>query len=134
VWSLLDDKISNENVVLNKNALIFKGFKNDNLGSYECSSSYETILHRIEFSLERSDNMKNQINGRTKSYIIESINSKLNDIPQIRLDFITSIENIQENSMVEIRCSSSTSNAIRIFLKLLKMFLIFLYKIRKYSN
>jgi hypothetical protein len=114
VWSMLEDNISNENVILNKNALIFKGLASENLGSYECSSTYETILHRIIFSLEKSVDSKNRVIGRTKSYIIESVNSNHNEIPHVRLDFRTSIENIRENSIVEIKCSSSTSKFILI--------------------
>ena len=116
---MLDEKISSKNIILNKNALIFKGFSSENLGSYECSSNHENVLHRIVLSLEKSVDSKNQVNGRTKSYIIESVNSNHNDIPQLRLDFLTSIENIKEKSMVEIRCSSSTSKIIFKFQNIL---------------
>ena len=128
---MLEDKISNENVILNKNALIFKGLSNENLGSYECSSSYETILHRIVFSLEKSVDSKNRVNGRTKSYIIESVNSNHNEIPQVRLDFRTSIENIRENSIVEIKCSSSTSKFI--FIKHFKATLFHLINFKNFN-
>ena len=110
VWSLLADKLANENVILNKSVLVISKFEKANFGSYECSTSFDSVLTRLELSLEKS--LPGKISARTKSYVIESVNSNHNDLPQLRLDFVTPIENIKENGKVEIRCSSSTRNWI----------------------
>ena len=122
---MLDDKMSRENVLLNKNALVFKQFSANNLGSYECSSENDSVLTRLQFILEKG--LNNSVVARTKSYIVESINSQYNDLPQIRLDFVTPLENIKDNDKVEIRCSSSTGKIKIYFFKAKNYFYLDLF-------
>ena len=117
---------------MNRDNLIIKRLQKTNLGDYECSSHYQWVFTKLVYTLEQDTHQTNQINGRMKSYTIESINSSYNNLPQLKIDFVTPLENIEENGRVEIKCSSTTSNCFIFEIETAKIF--FCLKIHFYLH
>lgn len=125
VWSIFEDSLSTDNLIMNRDNLIIKRLQKTNLGDYECSSHYQWVFTKLVYTLEQDTHQINQINGRMKSYTIESINSSYNNLPQLKIDFVTPLENIEENGRVEIKCSSTTSNFYIFEIGIAKIFFFF---------
>ena len=88
VWSIFEDSLSTDNLIMNRDNLIIKRLQKTNLGDYECSSHYQWVFTKLVYTLEQDSHQINQINGRMKSYTIESINSSYNNLPRLKIDFL----------------------------------------------
>ena len=79
-------------MVINKNKLEIKQLREEDFGLYMCHDKFRStkILYRIEYV-----NKYGNVNGR-----VESV--QLNN--SVKLDFLTSVENIKNNSTVIIKC------------------------------
>jgi hypothetical protein len=87
---------------------------------YECSAlnREKNIVTRLLYSIDILNKrlshrkIRKYVKSRIRSYLIEPIIDNLNNLPPIRLDFLSQIENVTRNSSIKIRCSTISSNWI----------------------
>ncbi len=96
-WSNLNQNSSN--LIIKGNYLRINSLKKENFGLYKCKNDKKSTI--INYLIKENKNKK--LVARIKSVDLNS---------SIKLNFLTPIENINEESSVKIKCSSLNSTYI----------------------
>ena len=97
--------INHDNFQIDQDRLLIKKLDQNSLGVYECIARMNQDEKKILYSIEKFNDTF--IIGRTRS-----LNYKPAESLDIRLDFLTNFENLSDNEIIKIKCSSKSSKFI----------------------